>query len=37
MKKIIKEILSNKAVRSSSVLMSLIAAVMTVGAPWLDK
>lgn len=37
MKKLIKEILSNKSVRSSSILMSLIATVMSVGAPWIDR
>ncbi|KKU87645.1 MAG: hypothetical protein UY17_C0012G0004 [Candidatus Beckwithbacteria bacterium GW2011_GWC2_47_9] len=37
MKKIIKEILTNKRVRNSSVLMSLIATVMSVGAPWFDR
>ncbi len=37
MKKIIKEILTNKAVRNSSALMALIVTVMGVGVPWVDK
>jgi len=37
MSKLIKQILTNKAVRNSAVLMSLIATVMSVGAPWADK
>jgi len=37
MKKLIKEILTNKTVRNNSVLMSLIATVMSVGAPWIDR
>lgn len=35
MKKIIKEILTNKAVRNSSALMALVVTVMSVGTPWL--
>jgi hypothetical protein len=34
MKKLIKEILTNKAVRNSTALMALIAAVSSVGLPW---
>lgn len=37
MKKIIKEILTNKAVRNSSALMALIVTVMGVGLPWAQK
>ncbi len=37
MSKLIKQILTNKAVRNSAVLMSLIVTVMSVGAPWADK
>lgn len=37
MKKLIKEILTNKAVRNSSALMAVIVSVMSVGLPWADK
>lgn len=37
MKKITKEILTNKAVRNSTSLMALIVTVMGVGLPWADK
>ncbi len=37
MSKLIKKILTSKAVRNSAALMSLVAAVMSVGAPWADK
>lgn len=34
MKKLIKEILTNKKVRNSSVLTALIVTVMSAGQPW---
>lgn len=37
MSKLIKEILTNKAVRNSGALMSLIVTIMSVGVPWADK
>jgi len=37
MKKIIKEILTNKTVRNSSALMALVVSVMSVGVPWVGK
>lgn len=34
MKKIIKEILTNKAVRNNSALMALVVSIVSVGNPW---
>lgn len=37
MDKLIKKILTDKAVRNSAILMPLIVTLLSVGVPWVDK